>query len=174
MTTKNQRILIGANVLNVLARTVIVSLGATKLNIEGTGQPFTREDGTAIHIFNVNAFSSVEAAKAAMESWKLGAKLEKAGDSDGAQEHLRKALNGRMSFSVLAENAAPFTSAYELTCFVEDIKNAEGKIVRVINKPRAVAVVANNSTAASIFTIAAAPKATKPAGTRKKAATTTP
>lgn len=170
MTTKNSRTLTSKQVLSYLSIN-IVELGSTKFKLEGNGTPYIREnDGTAVHIFNVNAFASKAKAEEAGKAWKEGTKLELAGDIDGAQEHFRAAMNCRMSFSVLAENAPAFQSVHEIIGLVEDITNSRGETVRVINRPKPVLTTNAGTSAASFFkldepvieTKTRKPKAVKP------------
>lgn len=164
----------GARVQRTLAKAIIPNKGANKLSITGRGNDFVRENGTAVRIYNLAAFATHEDAKYAAEEWKLGLALEKAADLDGAQEHYKAALNSTMSFSVLAENASDFNSAYEINCVVEDVPASEAmqnrgiKTVLGIQNPRPITVVTNGTSAASMFTDDV-PAATVPAK-----ATTTP
>jgi hypothetical protein len=152
MNTQNaQRKLTWTRILRTLQLAVIALAGATKFRIVGRGNPYVREDGTAIHIFNVAAFRSPEDAKEAAESYKQGKKLELAGDVDGAHEHFRAALNKMMSFSVLAQNASDYQGAFEVACIVELVENQKGEKVLGINQPRPVAVQAQGASAANLF-----------------------
>lgn len=169
MTTQTtRRKLTGARVATMLGSAIIPNLGSNKLRINGQGNPYMREDtGTAIHIFNVNAFATQEDAAAAAALWKEGLKLEKAGDEDAATEKYREALNHQMSFSVLAENAPDFQSAFEVNCLVEIVKNSKGEERIGINRPRPVAVATSGTSAASLFVIEEEPaKTTSKANTR--------
>jgi len=156
-TQARPRIMTGSKVATTLGKAIVPALGTNKLAIASLGNPFTREDGTAVVIFNLNAFPTTEALHRAVAAWKLGMAAEKANDIDGARVHFINALNEQMSFSVLAENAPDFQSAYEITCIVEKILNKKGEEVIAVNRPRPVAVSTNGTSAANLFTLESTP-----------------
>jgi len=97
---RTQRTLTSAKVAATLSQAGIPALGANKLTmLSREGNQYTREDGTAIRIFNLLAFRSADEQAEAVAQWKEGTKLEKAGDIEGAQEHFKAAYNQLMSFS---------------------------------------------------------------------------
>lgn len=162
-TTAQTRQLKSANVKRSLSRAIIPNKGPNKLHMGtgGTGARgnlFIREDGTAVVIFNVNAFPDHDTAKYAADEWKLGSALEEAGDLDGAQVHYKNALNQTMSFSVLEANAGDYRSAYEIACIVEDVPTGEAtrlaggpETVLGIQNPRPIAISTSGASAASLF-----------------------
>lgn len=162
-TTATTRQLKRANVKRSLSRAIIPNKGPNKLHMGtgGTGARgnlFIREDGTAVVIFNVNAFPNQDTAKYAADEWKAGSALEKAGDLDGAQAHYKNALNQTMSFSVLEANAGDYRSAYEVACLVEDVPTGEATrlaggpdTVLGIQNPRPIAINTTGVSAASLF-----------------------
>lgn len=168
--TTAQRQLTGQRVSTLLSKAVIAPHGATTLSIVGRGNPFTRENGTEIVIFNVQAFPNIEGAKYASEEWKKGLAKEKANDLDGAQDHYKEALNSMMSFSVLKDNATAFSSVYEINAKVEqvpaskELQDAGTKTVLGINNPRPVAITATGTSAASLFELPADAPATTGGG----------
>lgn len=172
-----QRTLTSAGTARVLGKAGIPATGANKLKVlSTTGSKFIRDNGTAIRIFNVQAFRSKEDADYASTEWKEGTKLEKAGDIEGAQEHFRNALNSLMSFSVLEDNATAFEGIFEVACMVEVVPasaalKAQGiEHVLGINSPRPVTVTANvTAVGADLFTYEEKP-ATTPARTRSRVA----
>jgi len=141
------------------------------------GNQYTREDGTAIRIFNLLAFRSADEQAEAVAQWKEGTKLEKAGDIEGAQEHFKAAYNQLMSFSVLEENAAAFIGTFEVAGIVENVPaskalQAQGvKTVIGFNRPRPVAVVSNVTSSAGLFVEEVPATTTVPARKRAGAGT---
>lgn len=162
--TTTKRALTSKRVVAILGKAGIAKIGATQVDLVGPGNPYTREDGTAIVIRNVAMFRSAADAKAASDAWIEGHKLELSGDIEGAQEHFIAALNKLMSFSVLADNAPAFDGIYSATVKVEEVENRAGETVLGINYPRPVAV-ANTQEAlpSSLFTYVEekAPKTSK-------------
>lgn len=158
---RQQRLLSGAKVATSLGKAGIPARGAnklTKLSREGNRHVREgREGNTAVRIFNVLAFRGVKEQEAAVAAWKAGMKLEKAGDLEGAQPHYREAYNQLMSFSVLEENAAAFTNAFEVTGIIEDVPagtdlQATGiKTVLGFNRPTAIAITTNITSSAAMF-----------------------
>jgi hypothetical protein len=158
MTQTNNRLLTSAKVALVLAKAGIPALGANKLPVlSRTGNQFVRKDGTAIRIFNVLAFRSIDEQNQAVASWKEGTRIEKSGDAEGAQAHFKAAYNMLMSFSVLEENAAAYENAYEVTARVEEVPaGAELQATGVntvigLNNVRPVAVSSNIATRENLF-----------------------
>lgn len=160
--TTAQRPLTSARVSTLLGKAKIAKIGTAKLDIVrraggNTGNGFTRENGTAVHIFNVLAFATVADAQYASEEWKKGTAKEKAGDVDGAQVHFKEALNSLMSFSVLAANAPDYQAAHQITARIEMVpagkasQDAGIKEVLGINSPSPVAIGELTETAASLF-----------------------
>jgi hypothetical protein len=145
------RKLTAQRVAEILKAAIIPTKGANKLSIVGRGNAHTREDGTQVAIFNVQAFASQKDAEEAAGYWKQGAQLEKSGDLDGAQDHYKKALNKMMSFSVLSGNAEDFSAAYEVNCVVEDVATREGGTKLGINRPRPVSVERAGQSTAHLF-----------------------
>lgn len=154
-TTSGRRSLTAQRVKAILQACILPLLGVNRLAIVGRGNPFTRENGTQVRIFNVQAFANHEAAQAAANFWKEGAKLETAGDIEGAQGLYKKALNQMMSFSVLEENAAPYENTYEVNVKVEEVdsKNSPTGKTLGLNNPRPVQVEARGASAAALFTL---------------------
>ncbi len=145
MQTKSARQMTSQRVQATLSAAGIPALGDNKFSKIGRGNPFIREDGTAIKIYNLQAFRTVEDKQAAKDAWLKGHKIEKAGDLDGAQEHYKTAMNKLMSFSVLLENAPDFDNCYSITGKVTMVPSREDENVLVlgINQPRPVAVTEN-------------------------------
>lgn len=153
--TQARRPMTAARVAAILAAAIIPTEGANKLSIVGRGNAFTREDGTQVRIFNVQAFANQQDAREAAERFHQGNKLEKSGDIDGAQEHYKAALNKLMSFSVLERNASDFESTYQILGKVEPVETRDGGTKLGINNPRPVAVSTSGSSVASMFTLPA-------------------
>lgn len=149
--TTGKRLQTKARVARVLSKAKIVNLGPTKLTILGRGNPFTREDGTAVRIFNVLAFRDVDDAKYASEQWKAGAKLEAAGKLEQAHDLYIEALNTLMSFSVLEANATSFEAAYQINGMVELVKTKAGTETVGINNPRPIPVTETGADVAAFF-----------------------
>lgn len=145
-----RRSMTAARVAAILAAAIIPTEGANKLSVVGRGNPFTREDGTQVRIFNVQAFASHADAQEAAKSFQEGLKLEKSGDVTGAQVHFKAALNKMMSFSVLERNAEAFEGTYQIIGKVEWVEGQNGKRLG-INNPRPVAVEASGSSVANLF-----------------------
>lgn len=135
------------------AAIILSSIGATKLPISGIGNPFVREDGTAIVIFNVAAFGNKADALAASKLYNEGLALEAKGDAQGAHDKFVAAYNIMLSFSVLAENAPQYSGCYEVTAKVDlvDSKKNVGTKVYTLNQVRPVAVATNGSSDATLF-----------------------
>lgn len=140
-----------ARVAGILAASIIPTQGANKLSIVGQGNPFTREDGTQVRIFNVQAFASLADAQAAQASFLEGHKLEKSGDVEGAQKHFKAALNNMMSFSVLERNAAAFEGTYQILGKVELVEARDGSKKLGINNPRPVVIEASGTSVSTMF-----------------------
>ena len=164
-TQARTRIMTGSKIAATLSKSIIPALGTNRLAIASQGNPYTREDGTQVMIFNLNAFPTIAAAQAAAAHWKLGLALEKSGDVDGARKHFIDALNEQMSFSVLLENAPDFQAAYEINCLVEEITNKKGEKIIAVNRPRPVAVAVNGTTAANLFSLETPAPASTPTET---------
>lgn len=157
---RTQRTLTSAKVAATLSKAGIPALGANKLTmLSREGNRFIREDGTAIRIFNVLAFRGITEQNAAVAAWKQGAKLEKAGDVEGAQDHFKAAYNQLMSFSVLEDNASQFEGLFEVAGIIEhvpagaDLQLAGIKTVLGFNRPRPVAITSNVTVTAGLFEV---------------------
>lgn len=153
--TSARRQMTALRVAQILGAAIIPTEGANKLSVVGRGNPFTREDGTQVRIFNVQAFANLADAQAAQKSFLEGHKLEKSGDLNAAQEHYKAALNKMMSFSVLERNAHAFESTYDIIGRVEYVDTREGGKRLGINNPRPVAVEASGSSTAALFELPA-------------------
>jgi hypothetical protein len=141
----------GQRVAAILKAAIIPLLGPNKLSIVGRGNPHVREDGTAVRIFNVQAFGSLEDATEAKQHFDAGYAIEKSGDIAGAQEHYKNALNKLMSFSVLEQNAADFSASYQVTGRVEEVETRAGGTKLGINNPRAVIVGTSGASVSHMF-----------------------
>lgn len=149
--TSSTRSLTAARVAVILSACIIPVEGPNKLPIVGRGNPHTREDGTAVRIFNVQAFASAEDAQKAAEFFQQGQAIEKSGDIEGAQQAFKDALNMMMSFSVLEQNAADFASAYQILGKIEQVPTRDGGTKLGINNPRPVAVATTGASTAHLF-----------------------
>jgi hypothetical protein len=148
---QSSRKLTKTRVAQLLAGCIIPTRGSNKLPIVGRGNPFTREDGTQVRIFNVQAFGSQADADEAAKHFKAGVALENSGDIDAAQEPYKAAMNKMMSFSVLEQNAPAFASAYQIIGLVEDVETRDGGKKLGINNPRPVAVETSGTNTAHLF-----------------------
>lgn len=146
MQTRTTRKLTWQRVKNTLANAFVPQVGANIINKLGRGNIYSREDdNTVVKIYNLQAFADLGKKKAAAAHYLDGMKLEKAGNSDGAQEHYKLALNQMMSFSVLLENAPAFDNCFQITCQVVEVPTRadEDVLILGINQPRPVAITAN-------------------------------
>lgn len=150
-STGSKRQLTSDRVAQILKLAIIPALGANKLDVIGQGNPYIRDNGTAVRIFNVQAFASNEDAEAAGAHWNEGTDLEEAGDIAAAQEHYKEALNQLMSFSVLEENAAPFVGTLQVQGRVEEVEKRDGTMTLGFNNVRPVQVVTSGANRASLF-----------------------
>lgn len=142
------RIITAQQVSQRLRAAIIPNTGANKLPLVGSGNSFTRENGTQVRIFNVLAFATQADAQEAKKLFLEGMELERQGlvDTDDCQDKYKAAYNKLMNFSVLAQDEHRFVEfgpdgrailkCFEVECRIEWGTTREGKPMLQINAAR--------------------------------------